>query len=164
MPSEVALGHTKITHASPRTTQDKHKAEPRALRAPPTLLETGSRLAQDSSRHTQDRPILSKTLQHSPRLLKIRTRQTHDRPRAPWALPKTAQDGLKTRPRRAQARAKSFLDCLAWLLPSCSDLGAIIIAAVRGASGRHGAISGPYMALWGPYKALGILVTPLEAS
>ena len=153
VPSEVALGHTKITHASPRTTQDKHRAEPRALRAPPRLLETGSR-----------RPILSKTLQHSPRLLKIRTRQTHDRPRAPWALPKTAQDGLKTRPRRAQARAKSFLDCLAWLLPSCSDLGAIIIAAVRGASGRHGAISGPYMVLWGPYKALGILVTPLESS
>ena len=53
VPSEVALGHSKIAHASPRTTQDRHKAESRARRARPRLLETGPRLAQDSSRHTQ---------------------------------------------------------------------------------------------------------------
>jgi hypothetical protein len=53
VPSEVALGHTKIAHASPRTAQDRGKAEPRALKARPRLLETGSRLAQNSSRHIQ---------------------------------------------------------------------------------------------------------------
>ena len=150
----------------PRT--GHHKTGTRQSQEHSGLAQDCSRQAQDWLKTAQDTPKigprLSKSLQHSPRLLKTRARQAQYRPREPWALPKTAQDGLKTRPRRAQARAKRFLDCLAWLLPSCSDLGAIIIAAVRGASGRHGAISGPYMALWGPYKALGILVTPLEAS
>ena len=83
-----------------------------------------SELPQDCSRQAQDTPKigprLSKTFQHSPRLLKTRARQAQDRPRGPWALPKTAQDGLKTHPRRAQARAESVLDCLAWLLPTGS--------------------------------------------
>ena len=94
MPSEVALGHTKITHASPRTTQDKHKAEPRALRAPPRLLETGSRLTQDRAKIVQDFPTQPKTAedknQTSPRQAESALGAPEDSPRWAQGTPKTS--------------------------------------------------------------------------
>ena len=95
----------------------QHKTGTRQSQEHSGLAQDCSRQAQDWLKTAQDTPKigprLSKSLQHSPRLLKTRARQAQDRPRKPWALPKTTQDELKTRPRRAQARAKSFLGCLA---------------------------------------------------
>jgi hypothetical protein len=90
---EVALGHTKIAHASPRTTQDMHNAEPRALRARPRLLETSSRLAQDSSRHTHDR---AKSVQEPP------------------TQPKTAEETSQTSPRQAMRALGAPEDSPRW--------------------------------------------------
>ena len=106
VPSEVALGHTKIAHASHRTPQDRHKAEPRALRARPRLLETGSRLAQDSSRHTQDR---AKIVQEPPTQPKTAEDKSQASPRqakralgAPEDSPRWAQDTPKTSSSKSQ--------------------------------------------------------------
>ena len=121
VPSEVALGHTKIAHASHRTPQDRHKAEPRALRARPRLLETGSRLAQDSSRHTQDR---AKIVQEPPTQPKTAEDKSQASPRhakkalgAPEDSPRWAQDTPKT----SSSKGQELLGLPGqWLLPSGS--------------------------------------------
>ena len=94
VPSEVALGHTKIAHASPRTAQDRGKAEPRALKARPRLLETGSRLAQNSSRHTQNR---AKSVQEPP------------------TQPKTAEETGQTSQRQAKRALGAPEDSTRWV-------------------------------------------------
>ena len=102
----------------------QHKTGTRQSQEHSGLAQDCSGQAQDSLKTAQDTPKIgprwSKAPQHNPRLLETRARQAQYKPREPWALPKTAQDGLKTHPRRAQARAESVLDCLAWLLPTGS--------------------------------------------